>query len=122
MRGLTALSRRRFGQSLGASLALASAPLAGAAHDGSHVVTVRLSRFAFVPAIVEIRPGDTVVWINEDLAPHTATARDGSWDTGMLKTGASARITFSTPGASNYFCAFHPHMTGTVSVWAAVAG
>jgi plastocyanin len=116
MRGLTPLSRRRFGQGLGASLALASAPHGAAAHDGPHVVTVRMSRFAFVPAGLEIRPGDTVVWINEDLAPHTATARDGSWDTGTLETGVSARIAFATPGDFEYFCAFHPHMTGTVSV------
>ena len=116
MRRLTSLSRRRFGQGLGASLTLASAPLIARAHGGTHVVTVRISRFAFVPASVEIRPGDTVVWTNEDLAPHTATARDGSWDTGALETAMSRRMVFTAPGDFEYFCAFHPHMIGTVAV------
>lgn len=116
MRRLTSLSRRRFGQGLGASLALASAPRIARAHGGTHVVTVRISRFAFVPASVEIRPGDTVVWTNEDLAPHTATARDGSWDTGTLETAMSRRMVFTAPGDFEYFCAFHPHMIGTVAV------
>ncbi|MDW4500190.1 cupredoxin family copper-binding protein [Sulfitobacter sp. D35] len=116
MRRLTSLSRRRFGQGLGASLALASTPQGATAHDGPHVVTVRMSRFTFVPAGVEIRPGDTVIWTNEDLAPHTATARDDSWETGALEVGESQRITFAAPGEFQYFCAFHPHMVGSVSV------
>ena len=116
MRQLTPLSRRRFGQGLGACLALAASPRLAAAHDGPHVVTVRVSRFAFVPESVEIRPSDTVVWINEDIAPHTATALDGSWETDALDIGATARLVFETPGEFAYFCAFHPHMTGTVSV------
>ncbi len=116
MRRLTAFGRRQFGQGLGASLALAAAPGTLAAHDGPHVVTVRMSNFAFVPESVEIRPGDTVVWINEDIAPHTATARDGSWQTDPLEADATARLVFGTPGDFDYFCAFHSHMTGSVSV------
>lgn len=81
-----------------------------------------MSRFVFVPERVEIGIGDTVVWINEDIAPHTATARDGSWETEPLEAGASERITFETPGDFAYFCAFHPHMTGTVSVRPKPAG
>lgn len=116
MRELTSLSRRRFGQGLGASLALTAAPITAAAHGGAHVVTVRISRFVFAPESLEIRPGDTVEWINEDLAPHTATAGDGSWETDTIGSERSARITFATPGDFKYFCAYHPHMTGTVSV------
>lgn len=122
MRWLTLLSRRRFCQGLGASLALAPAPRRVMAHDGPQVVTVRMSRFAFVPSRVEIRPGDTVVWANEDLAPHTATARDGSWETGTLANGESQHITFATTGDFDYYCAFHPHMAGTVSVRSSVGG
>lgn len=75
-----------------------------------------MSRFAFVPAKIELRPGDTVVWVNDDLVPHTATANDEHWDTGTVETDGSARITFATPGDFDYFCVFHPHMTGTISV------
>lgn len=122
MRKLTLVTRRRFGQGLGASLALASAPGASPAHDGSHVVEVRISRFAFVPKRIEIAAGDTVLWINDDLAPHTATARDGAWQTATLEHGSSARVIFDAPGDMDYVCAFHPHMTGTVSVRSKPAG
>ncbi|MDU8944050.1 cupredoxin domain-containing protein [Ovoidimarina sediminis] len=117
MRRLTPqLSRRRFGQGLGASLALPPLPRAARAHDDPHVVIVRMSRFAFVPATVEIRPGDEVIWVNDDLVPHTATAREGDWETDTLEAGASGRIAFADRGTFAYVCAFHPHMTGTVAV------
>ncbi|MEL6883839.1 MAG: cupredoxin family copper-binding protein [Pseudomonadota bacterium] len=116
MRQLTRLSRRRFGQGLSASVALTDLPRPAAAHDGPHTFEVRVSGFAFVPQRVEIAVGDTVVWINEDIAPHTATARDRSWETDALDAEASARVVFETPGEFEYFCVFHPHMTGTVFV------
>ena len=116
MRKLTPVSRRRFGQCLGASLVLAGLPRAVWSHAGPHEVRVRISGFAVEPAHLEINAGDTVVWVNEDLAPHTATAIDGNWDTGTLETGIEARILFRSPGSFDYVCAFHPHMTGTISV------
>ena len=116
MRELTAVSRRRFGQGLGASLALATLPRGASSHAGSHEVRVRISGFAFDPKRLEIHAGDTVVWVNEDIAPHTATAVDGSWDTSTLETGMEARVVFGSPGDVDYVCAFHPHMTGTISV------
>ncbi|TMV09085.1 copper-binding protein [Ruegeria sediminis] len=116
MRRLGRLSRRAFGQSLGASLALAMLPRPVPASDAPRVVEVRISDFAFNPERVEIATGDTIVWINEDLAPHTATATDGDWDTGAIRKGKEARVTFESQGAFEYFCAFHPHMTGTVTV------
>lgn len=116
MRKLTPLSRRQFGRRLGASLALAGLVRPAIAHDDPHVIEIRISGFEFVPEQVEVRVGDTVVWINEDLAPHTATARDGSWDTGVVEAGQKASVTFDAPGDFDYFCIFHPHMTGSVSV------
>lgn len=77
---------------------------------------MRVARFAFDPARIEILAGDSVTWINDDLAPHTATAEAGAWDTGTLERDGRARITFETPGEHSYFCAFHPHMKGTVLV------
>ena len=109
-------SRRRFGQGLGASLALALLPRPGAGDDRPPPVEVRVSGFAFAPERLEIRAGDVVVWVNDDLAPHTATALDGSWDTGEFGAGERRQVVFETPGDFDYLCAFHPHMTGTVRV------
>ncbi len=114
-------TRRDMMRGLGASLALAAA---ARAHDGPHEHEVRIARFAFLPARIVIRAGDSVTWTNGDAAPHTATARgegretgqETGWDTGALAKGEAARITFDTPGEHAYLCTYHPHMTGTVTV------
>jgi plastocyanin len=116
MCALSRLSRRQFGLGLGAGLARAVLPRQVAGHAGHGWVEVRVSRFTFQPEHLDISVGGGVVWINEDLAPHTATARDGAWETGVLGTGSSARVIFDRAGHFDYFCAFHPHMTGSVSI------
>ncbi|CAG1013459.1 MAG: copper-binding protein [Rhizobiaceae bacterium] len=116
MRGLTPLTRRGFGRGLGAALSLAGLPVIARAHSGTHEVEVRMASFAFDPASVEVLVGDSITWTNADLAPHTATAEDGTWDTGTLERGGRGRITFDAPGDYSYFCAYHPHMKGTVTV------
>ena len=116
MRGLTHLTRRGSGRGLGAALSLAGLPGIARAHDGTHEVEVGIARFAFDPVRVEVLVGDSVTWTNADLAPHTATAKDGAWDTGTLDKGGRARITFDAPGEYPYFCAYHPHMKGSVVV------
>jgi LPXTG-motif cell wall-anchored protein len=63
-----------------------------------------------------VKSGDTVTWTNRDSAPHTATASNGSFNTGTLKQGASASHTFTTAGTIAYICAIHPSMHGTVVV------
>ena len=109
-------SRRRFSQGLGASLALAALQRPALADDTQSIVEVRISDFAFVPKRLEISSGDIVIWTNDDLVPHTATALDGSWETETITTGNKARLVFSTPGDFDYVCAFHPHMTGFISI------
>lgn len=108
------LTRRRFGQGIGAAVALTTNPLH--AHDGPHEIEVEISDFVFAPAMIEVLAGDTVIWTNKDIAPHTASAEDGEWDTGTLERNQRAEIKFDTPGTFAYFCAFHPHMTGIVQV------
>lgn len=116
MPGLTHLSRRGFGRRLGAALSLVGLPGLARAHDGPHEVEVGIARFAFDPARVEVLVGDSVTWRNADLAPHTATAEDGAWDTGPLERGGHGRITFQAPGDHPYVCAYHRHMRGIVAV------
>lgn len=78
--------------------------------------TVRIQAFAFGPDRVEVSAGDTVVWTNDDLAPHTATSVDAAWDTGALERGGSAALGLTAPGRFTYNCRYHPHMTGEVVV------
>ena len=77
---------------------------------------VAIRDFAFSPGTVEIRVGDTVTWRNRDSVAHTATARNGSFDTGLLAEGASGSVRFTEAGTYRYVCTPHPEMTGTVVV------
>jgi plastocyanin len=88
----------------------AASPAAGATAE------VTIANFAFDPAELRVAAGTSVTWTNRDTVPHTATAGDGSFDTGTVDPGASASHTFDTPGTFAYACAFHPTMTGTVIV------
>ena len=63
-----------------------------------------------------IQVGGKVTWINQDSAPHTATADDGSFDTGTLAEGKLKSETFRQPGTYTYICQIHPTMHGTLEV------
>jgi len=87
---------------------------ASAAPAAPHTVEIR--DFAFVPARLDVAPGDTVVWVNRDAAPHTATDSLGGWDSGELKTEVSWTWVAPAPGRFPYLCAYHPSMRGEVHV------
>jgi LPXTG-motif cell wall-anchored protein len=72
--------------------------------------------FFFSAASVTIDVGDTVTWHNSGQAPHTATASDGSFDTGTINSGGSGSHTFNSAGTFSYICTIHPNMHGTVRV------
>jgi len=84
------------------------------ASAADHVVTIQ--GFAFEPANLTIAAGDSVTFVNADNAPHTATANNGAFDTGRLANGGEAKLTFSSAGTYDYFCAIHPNMTANIVV------
>jgi plastocyanin len=92
----------------------------GAAH-AQEGAAVSIVDFAFDPAAVEVPVGATVTWTNTGAAPHTATASDGTFDSGELAPGASFSHTFAAAGTFPYVCQIHPQMTGTVTVVEAAA-
>lgn len=72
---------------------------------------------AFQPAVLELHQGDTVVWVNRDIFPHTATAEGKpAWTTGTLAQGQSGRLVAGRKGEISYFCELHPGMKGTLIV------
>jgi plastocyanin len=91
-------------------------PEAAATTPAAASAAVEMRDLAFAPATLEVAVGTTVTWTNNDTVPHTATAEDGSFDTGQLDTGQSGEVTFDTPGTFAYVCLFHPNMAGTVTV------
>jgi plastocyanin len=100
-----------------AVLPLAARPLirrAMAQEAGPAIVA--MTKFAFMPPTIEIKSGGSVIFINRDLVPHTATAGDGSFDTGTLRQNERKEIAFPAAGEFPYICRFHRHMTGIVRV------
>jgi plastocyanin len=77
---------------------------------------VEIVEFTYQPDPVRVEAGGKVIWQNMDSAPHTATADDGSFDTGTLEEGKLKSESFKEPGTITYFCQIHPEMHGTVEV------
>jgi LPXTG-motif cell wall-anchored protein len=96
----------------------AGEPVAKVAASGS----VTISDFKFTPATITVNVGDTITWTNDGPTPHSATAKDGSFDTGILDKGATGSATFDEAGTIAYICTPHPYMKGTVIVKAASSG
>lgn len=81
---------------------------------------VRIVDFSFSPGTTTVHVGDTVTWTNSGQQPHSATANNGSFDTGILDHGQSGSHTFAQAGTFTYYCKVHPWMHGTIVVLAAV--
>lgn len=84
--------------------------------DAVRSAKVEIEDFAYDPDPVTIEEGGKVTWINRDPVPHTATAEDGSFDTGTLEEGKLGSESFKEPGTYAYTCTIHPQMEGTVEV------
>jgi plastocyanin len=92
------------------------APLASPAPGSSVPGTVRIVQFAFVAASIEVVPGGSVTWTNEDPTPHTVTADGGAFDSRQLDPGRRFSIVLDKPGDYAYHCEIHPTMVGTIHV------
>jgi plastocyanin len=92
--------------------AAASLPALTATAATNHNVTIQAMKFA--PADLKVALGDTVTFTNMDNAPHTGTARDGSFETGRLSRNQSAKVTIAAAGDHAYFCKVHPSMKGVI--------
>ena len=95
-----------------ATLAVA-AERAAAGKPATH--TVLIDGVKYVPETITVKAGDTVVWVNKDPFPHTATAK-GSFDSRTIAGGKSWKWTPRKAGEYAYLCTLHPNMTGTVKV------
>jgi plastocyanin len=83
---------------------------------GGTAETVQIRDFAFTPGNLRIPLGASVTWTNLDTAPHTATAIDGSWDTGSINNGDRRTLTFNKAGIFDYYCSIHPTMKARLEV------
>lgn len=80
----------------------------------THTVTIEGMRFN--PEKLTIEAGETVVWVNKDLFPHTATSKGGGFDSQQIASSESWRHTFGKTGKFAYVCTLHPPMKATIQV------
>ena len=84
-------------------------PVAAAAGGG----TVKMAGLSFAPGTLTVARGTTVVFDNDDTAPHTVTARSGGVDSGVLDPG---KFSLAVTDGFEYFCSIHPSMTARIVV------
>jgi plastocyanin len=85
----------------------------GVASAADYQITITGMKFSSPPP--ELHVGDVIVWRNDDIFRHTATARDKSFDIDLPPT-SEARMTVAQAGAIDFYCRFHPAMTGKLEV------
>jgi plastocyanin len=75
-------------------------------------------KFRFDPDRLTVAAGTTLLVANVGGKPHTLTADDGSFDTGTIDPGGSAKVTApDAPGSYSYRCTVHPgRMRGVLVV------
>lgn len=81
--------------------------------EGAQVV---ISNYAYEPAEVTIKAGESVTWTNEDSVRHNAASDENAFEGPLLSKGESYTFTFDAPGTYPYHCTPHPYMKATVIV------
>jgi plastocyanin len=91
---------------------LATVPAAAATQQ------VMMQNYAFSPAALTVRVGDTVTWMQHDEAPHdvVTTSAPVAFRSPQLSSGQSWSYTFRQPGTYQYYCSVHPDMRASVTV------
>ena len=102
---LTVLELRVGGRPSGAA--------AGARVAKTHTITMEAT--SFKPDRLTVAAGDTVVWVNKDPFPHTATSA-GVFDSGSIDPEKSWKFRTTKTGTFDYICTFHPTMKARLTV------
>lgn len=79
---------------------------------GSNIISIQ--NFAFNPAALTVKVGDTVTWTNNDSVLHQI--KSDTFNSNQLSKGQSYSFTFQTAGTFDYSCAIHPTMKGQIIV------
>ncbi len=100
------------------------------ATNNSYEKTVRITGVddvSFAPNTINITKGDTIVFINVDgtnggtahsiVSVQTGTTLpDGTFDSGLIKTSQSFRVSFDEPGIYEYIDSIYPSIRGIIHV------
>ncbi len=96
-------------------LALVASTVTTAAFAKGTAHTVVIEGVAYSPAVMTVRRGDTVTWVNKDPFPHTVTV-PGAFDSKGIAAGAKWKYVARKAGTYDYICTYHPNMKGVLKV------
>src|SRR5262245_64237433 len=77
---------------------------------------VEIKGMTYTPAEVTVAAGDTIVWVNRDIVPHTVTGEKRQFDSGNVSPAAEWSLVARDRGRISYTCTFHPIMKGAIVV------
>ena len=77
---------------------------------------ISIQSFQFVPAILTVKAGTAVTWINHDEEPHNVVSPERVFRSKAIDGGEKFTVVLDKPGTYNYLCAVHPHMRGKIVV------
>lgn len=64
----------------------------------------------FIPAHLEARIGDEIIWRNQDLVPHTVTSKKHKFASGAINGSKTWKLRVTQAGKFPYACDYHPMM------------
>jgi plastocyanin len=88
----------------------------GAATGKPATHTVTIEGMEFKASDLTVKAGDSIVWVNKDMFPHTVTSTANAFDSHSIEPGKSWTFRAATKGEFPYACALHPTMRGTLRV------
>ena len=77
-----------------------------------------IKNISYLQPKITVAVGTTVEWTNNDPLPHSVTAVDKSFNSGLIQPGKTYRHTFTKAGTFNFYCIPHPFMKGVITVTA----
>ena len=103
-----------------AMTAVALGGLSGGGSEGGATITMVETpvTWQYSPQVAHVVLGvnSTVTWVSHSISYDTVTSRNGTFDSGPIAPGGTFTYTFHEAGTYQYYCVYHPWMTGAVVV------
>jgi plastocyanin len=94
----------------------AASPKPAAPKPVARVRRTIIKNISYLQPKISVAVGTTIEWTNNDPLPHSVTAVDKSFNSGLIQPGKTYRHTFTKAGTFNFYCMPHPFMKGVITV------